>query len=45
MEQSASERYPDFDQRRKTQEAIVADQADEAQLKALEDKLKHRPQD
>jgi len=45
MEQSASERYADFDQRRKTQEAIVADQADEAQLKALEDKLKHRPQD
>jgi hypothetical protein len=43
MEQSASERYADFDQRRKTQEAIVADQADEAQLKALEDKLKHRP--
>jgi len=45
MEQAASERYAGFDQRRKTQEAIAADQADEAQLKALEDKLKHRPQD
>jgi len=43
MEQAASERYAGFDQRRKTQEAIAADQADEAQLKALEDKLKHRP--
>ncbi len=45
MEQQTSERYADFDQRRKTQEAIAADKADEAELKALEDKLKHRPQD
>ncbi len=44
MEQLTSERYADFDQRRKTQEAITADRADEAELKALEDKLKHRPQ-
>ena len=44
MEQLTSERYADFDQRRKAQEAISADKADEAELKALEDKLKHRPQ-
>lgn len=45
MELITSERYADFDQRRKTQEAIAADKADEVELKALEDKLKHRPQD
>lgn len=45
MEQLTSERYTDYDQRRKAQEAIEADKADEAELKALEDKLKHRPQD
>ncbi|MFY0663481.1 MAG: virulence RhuM family protein [Natronospirillum sp.] len=44
MEHLTSERYAEFDQRRKTQEAIEADKADEAELKALEDKLKHRPQ-
>lgn len=44
MEQLTIERYTDFDQRRKTQEAIAADKADEVELKALEDKLKHRPQ-
>lgn len=43
MEQLTSERYTDYDQRRKAQEAVVADKADEAELKALEDKLKHRP--
>lgn len=45
MEQLTSERYADFDQRRKAQEAIAADNADDAELKALEAKLKHRPQD
>lgn len=44
MEQLASKRYAEFDQRRRTQEAIAADQVDEAELKALENKLKHRPQ-
>lgn len=44
MEQLTSDRYADFDQRRKTQAAIAADEADEAELKALEDKLKHRTQ-
>lgn len=44
MERLTSDRYADFDQRRKTQEAIAADEADEAELKALEDKLKHRTQ-
>ncbi len=44
MEQLTSERYADFDQRRKAQEAIAADRADEEELKALEDTLKHRPQ-
>ena len=39
------QRYADFDPRHKTQEAIAADKADEAEMKALEDKLKHRPQD
>jgi hypothetical protein len=43
VEQLTSERYAEFDLRRRTQEAIAADQADEAELKALEDKLKHRP--
>jgi hypothetical protein len=36
--------YLDFDQRRKKQEAIAADQADDAELKAIEDKVKRRPQ-
>ena len=45
MEQITNERYADFDQRRKNEEAIAADKADEAELKALENKLKHRPQD
>jgi len=42
MEQLTSERYAEFDQRRRTQEAIAADKADEAELKALENKIKHR---
>jgi len=41
MEQQASKRYAEFDQRRRTQEAIAADKADEAELKALENKIKH----
>lgn len=45
MEQSTRERYADFDQRRKMQEAIDADQVDEAELQALAHKLKHRPHD
>ena len=43
MEQQASELYLEYDQRRKQQEALEADQADELDLKALEDKLKKRP--
>jgi hypothetical protein len=43
MEQQASELYLEYNQRRKQQEALEADQADELDLKALEDKLKkHR---
>ncbi|WP_346350894.1 virulence RhuM family protein [Oceanimonas sp. AH20CE76] len=42
MEKNTRELYDRFDQQRKRQEAIAADQADEAELKALEDKLKHR---
>ncbi len=43
MESSTHALYLDFDQRRKQQEATQADQQDEAELKALEDTLKHRP--
>ncbi len=43
MAQQTSELYTVFDQRRKAQEALEADQADEAELKALESKIKHRP--
>lgn len=42
VEDQTSELYLGFDQRRKQQEALEADQADEADLQALEDKLKHR---
>lgn len=42
MEQLTQQRYADFDQRRNAQEAIAADVADEAELKTLENKLKHR---
>jgi len=42
MEAQTSELYLDFDQRRKAQAAREADQADAADLMALEDKLKHR---
>jgi hypothetical protein len=43
MERSTAARYLDFDQRRKKQEASAADEADEAELKAIEDKVKRRP--
>jgi hypothetical protein len=44
MEHKTSALYLDYDQRRKTEEAQEADQQDEAMLKALEQKLKHRTQ-
>jgi len=43
MEQTTAARYAEFDQRRRQQEALEADQDDEADLKALEQKLNHRP--
>ena len=43
MEKSTNALYQDFDQRRRQQEALQADQIDEAELKALESTLKHRP--
>ncbi|MDP3850201.1 MAG: virulence RhuM family protein [Luteolibacter sp.] len=43
MENQTSALYLDYDQRRKTQEAQAADQEDEADLKALEAKIKRRP--
>lgn len=43
MEQRTGELYLQYDQDRKKQEAIKADQEDEADLKALETKLKKRP--
>ena len=42
MESKTSALYLDYDQRRKTIEAQAADQQDEAALKALEQKIKHR---
>lgn len=43
MERSTSALYLDFDLRRKQAAAREADAQDEAELKALEDTLKHRP--
>ena len=43
MESATSALYADYDQRRKTIEAQEADLQDEATLKALEQKIKHRP--
>ncbi|MHB1403548.1 MAG: virulence RhuM family protein [Thiobacillus sp.] len=43
MEARTGELYLKFDQDRKRQEAIQADQQDEADLKALETKIKRRP--
>ena len=42
MEHNTHALYLDFDQRRKQQEAMQADQQDEAELKALESALKRR---
>jgi len=42
MENKTNALYLDYDQHRKTQEALEADQEDEADLKALENKLKRR---
>ena len=43
MESKTSALYLNYDQRRKQQEALEADQQDEAELKDLETKLKRRP--
>lgn len=43
MEERTGELYLEFDQTRKKQEALQADQQDEADLKSLEAKLKRRP--
>ena len=43
MESNTSALYLNYDQRRKAREAQEADQQDEAALKTLEQKLKHRP--
>ena len=42
MEQQVEHWYQDYDQQRKTHEATAADHEDEADLQALEHKLKHR---
>lgn len=42
MEAATEARYLDFDARRKQQEALAADQADDAELKELQTKLKNR---
>jgi hypothetical protein len=43
MERTTSERYLDYDQRRKHNEAAQADAQDDAELKALESTLMKRP--
>ena len=43
MESKATALYLDYDQGRKQQEALEDDQHDEADLKALENKIKRRP--
>lgn len=43
MEAHTGELYLEFDAQRKQREAAAADQQDEAELKALETKIKHRP--
>ena len=42
MEQKVGTLFQDYDQRRKTLEAQAADAQDEAELKALESRIKHR---
>ena len=43
MDSKTNALYLDYDQRRKTQEALAADQQDEIELKALENQIKRRP--
>jgi hypothetical protein len=43
MENKTNALYLDYEQRRKRQEALAADQDDEADLKALENQIKQRP--
>ena len=43
MESKTSALYLDYEQRRKKQEALEADQQDDAELKTLENKIKRRP--
>ncbi len=43
MDSKTNALYLDYDQRRKTQEALAADQQDEVELKALENQIKRRP--
>ena len=43
MEQKLEPLYLDFDQRRKADEARVADAQDDAELKVLESTIKNRP--
>lgn len=43
MESKTNALYLDYDQHRKQQEALEADQQDEAELKALENQIKRRP--
>ncbi len=43
METNTNARYLDYDQQRKTQKALAADQQDQADLNALENQLKRRP--
>lgn len=43
MEKQTKDLYLKYDQERKTREAIEADREDEAELKAIESKLKRRP--
>lgn len=44
MEERTGQLYLKFDQDRRRQEAIQADQQDEAALKAIESQIKQRPQ-
>jgi hypothetical protein len=43
MKEKTDKLYLDFDARRKQAEALEADREDEAELKKIEDQLKHRP--
>ena len=43
VESTTNALYLDYDQRRRKQEALEADRHDEADLKALENKIKRRP--